>query len=156
MLHLPGDVVDGKIGGMKIIVFHHGTRFTEGFAKEWFVAGISAVESLADRCTIQFCRKSLNEDSAYLTDPIVKEYKSAKYRLIVRAPDSPSTGLFTDNRILDLLGSLAVNLRFRPEIQVRGKRIVVYLADRNSVIDHSDDLENLVNFSRKVVDICKR
>jgi hypothetical protein len=52
--------------------------------------------------------------------------------------------------VLRRLASLAGGLSFRPEIQVRGSRIVAYLADRNATVDDVETLENLLKFTRSV------
>ena len=70
---------------------------------------------------------------------IVKEQKFRDFHMIVRAADPSYAGKIMDNGILNKLADLAMNLPFRPEIQIRGKRLVVYLADRNA----TDDIETL-------------
>ena len=55
-----------------------------------------------------------------------------------------------EERILEQLSSLAGDLSFRPEIQVRGNRIVAYLADRNATVDDVETLVSLFKFTRSV------
>ena len=53
-----------------------------------------------------------------------------------------------DDGVLKQLAGLAENLSFRPEIQVRGKRIVAYLADRNAAVDDVETLGDLFEFTK--------
>lgn len=50
--------------------------------------------------------------------------------------------------VLKQLYDLASNLSFQPEIQIRGKRIVAYPADRNATIDDIETLEDLFEFTK--------
>ncbi|MEJ2364906.1 MAG: hypothetical protein P8017_09555, partial [Deltaproteobacteria bacterium] len=38
---IPKDVVHGVVSGLEAILFRHMTRFSEGWAREWFVAGVT-------------------------------------------------------------------------------------------------------------------
>jgi hypothetical protein len=89
----------------------------------------------------------------YLQDPVVKEMKVGSLNLVVRAADPSSAGKLLDDGVLRQLADLAENLSFRPEIQVRGKRILAYLADRNATIDDVDTLENLFEFTRSAAGV---
>ncbi|MGA1871926.1 MAG: hypothetical protein ACMUJM_25700 [bacterium] len=58
-----------------------------------------------------------------------------------------------DDGVLKQLAVLAGELCFRPEIQVRGKRIVAYLADQNATVDEVKTLETLFEFTKRVASI---
>ena len=89
----------------------------------------------------------------YLQDPVVKEQKVGPFNLVVRATDLSSAGKIADEGVLNQLADLAGNFSFRPEMQVRGKRIVAYLADRNATVDDVETLENLFEFAKSVASI---
>jgi hypothetical protein len=146
---IPKDVVDGILNGSKATIFRHSIRFSEGWAREWFVAGVTSAETLAERCAVQFCKGRADKSSMYIQDPVVKEQKVGPFNLVVRAAGLSSAGRFADEEVLNELADLAGNLSFRPEIQVRGKRIVAYLADRNATVDGLETLENLFNFTKR-------
>ncbi|MGD8840877.1 MAG: hypothetical protein PVI70_14845 [Gammaproteobacteria bacterium] len=150
---LPKDVVDGVLNESEVIFFRHRIRFSEGWAREWFVASVTGVETIAKSCAVQFCKGRTDKKSMYLQDPVVKEMKVGSLNLVVRAADPSSAGKLLDDGVLRQLADLAENLSFRPEIQVRGKRILAYLADRNATIDDVDTLENLFEFTRSAAGV---
>ena len=143
---IPKDVVDGILNGSEAILFRHSIRFSEGWAREWFVAGVTSAEKIAERCAVQFCKGRADMSTMYLQDPVVKEQKVGPFNLVVRAADLSSAGKIVEEGVLNQLADLAENLSFRPEIQVRGKRIVVYLADRNATVDDVETLGNMCQF----------
>jgi hypothetical protein len=150
---IPKDVADGELNGTEAIFFRHSTRFSEGWAREWFVAGVSSTDTIAERCAVQFCKARVDKSTMYLQDPVVKEQKVGPFNLVVRAPSPPSAGKIVDEGVLKQLADLALNLTFRPEIQVRGKRIVAYLADRNATVDNVETLEILFEFTKSAASV---
>jgi len=147
---IPKDVVNGVLNDMPVILFRHRTRFMEGYTMEWFVAGLTAAESIANGCSIQFCKKKSSKDTMYLQHDVVKELPIGSFYMVVRA-DSPSdAGHFMDDPALNQLAELAENLSFRPEIQIRGQRVTAYLADRNATIETVEALEELIRFNQNV------
>jgi hypothetical protein len=145
---IPKDVVDGILNGSEAILFRHSIRFSEGWAREWFVAGVTSAETIAERCAVQFCKGRADKSTLYLQDPVVKEQKVGPFNLVVRAASRSYAGKIVDDGILKQLAGLAGNLSFRPEIQVRGKRIVAYLADRNVTVDDVETLGDLFEFTK--------
>jgi hypothetical protein len=89
----------------------------------------------------------------YLQDPVVKEQKVGSFNLVVRAADSSYAGKIMYDGVLKQLAGLAENLSFRPEIQVRGRRIAAYLADRNGTVDDVETLGNLFEFTKSVASV---
>ena len=150
---IPKDVVSGILNGSEAILFRHSTRFSEGWAREWFVAGVISAETIAGRCAIQFCKAKADKATMYLQDPVVKEEKIGSFTLVIRATSASSTGKILDEGVLNQLADLAGSLSFRPEIQVRGKRIVAYLADRNATVDDVGTLENLFEFTKNAANV---
>jgi len=150
---IPKDVVYGVMHGSEAILFRHYTRFSEGWAKEWFVAGVISEEILAERCAVQFCKSRADKEKIYLPDPVVKELKVGTFNLVVRAMSPSCAGKIMDDDVLRQLAGLAGNLSFRPEIQVREKRIVAYLADRNAPVVDVETLEDLFKFTNSAVGI---
>lgn len=148
---IPNDVVEGILNGAAAILFRHRVRFSEGWAREWFVAGITNDETISERCTVQFCKGSADKDTIYLQDPIVKELKIGTFLMVVRASGTSSAGKTLDDGVLKQLADLAGNLSFRPEIQIRGNRLAAYLADRNATIENSETIDNLFEFARSAV-----
>lgn len=150
---LPKDVVFGNLNELQIFVFRHGIRFSEGWAREWVVAGVKRQNPLAKRCSIQFCKQRSDKDTMYLQDPIVKEFETSSFLMVVRAPNLSSAGIMSNDDTLKWLAKVAGEIPFRPEIQVRENRIVTYLADRNEVIENVENLEFLLKISQKVAGI---
>ena len=150
---IPKDVVSGIMNGTEAIFFRHSIRFSEGRTREWFVAGVTSAETIAERCAVQFFKEKVDKRTMYLQDPVLKERKFGPFNLVVRAADPSYAGKIVDDGVLKKLADLAGNLNFRPEIQVRGKRIVSYLADRNATVDDVETLENLFEFTRNVARI---
>jgi hypothetical protein len=147
---IPKDVVEGTLNGSETILFRHSIRFSEGWAREWFVAGVTSGEIIAERCAVQFCKGKSHKGTMYLQDPAVKEQKIGVYNLVVRAAGSSAAGKLLDDGVLKKLADFAGNLSFRPEVQVRGKRIVAYLAGRNATVDDMETLETLLEFARNI------
>jgi hypothetical protein len=145
---IPKDVVYGIMNGSEAILFRHSIRFSEGWAREWFVAGVTSAETIAERCAVQFCKGRADKSTLYLQDPVVKEQKVGPFNLVVRAASRSYAGKIVDDGVLKQLAGLAGNLSFRPEIQVRGKRIVAYLADRNVTVDDVETLGDLFEFTK--------
>ncbi|NNK75896.1 MAG: hypothetical protein HKP42_07515 [Maribacter sp.] len=141
----------GQIDGSDVILFRHSIRFSEGWAREWFVAGITNDETIAERCTVQFCKGSAGKDTIYLQDPIAKELNIDPFLIVVRAAEMSSAGKTIDDGVLKQLADLAGNLSFRPEIQIRENRLAAYLADRNTTIEDAETIENLFEFTRSAV-----
>ena len=150
---IPKDVVAGILNGSEVILFRHSTRFSEGWAREWFVAGVTSSETVAGRCAVQFCKAKADKTTMYLQDPITKEQKIGSFNLVVRAADPFSAGRILDEGVLNQLADIAGILTFRPEIQIRGKRIVAYLADRNATVDDVETLENLFEFAKRAASV---
>lgn len=150
---VPKDVVEGTLNGSEIILFRHSIRFSEGWAREWFVAGVTSAEIIAEQCAVQFCKGKSHKRTMYLQDPAVKEQKIGVYNLVFRAAGSSAAGKLLDEGVLKILADIAGNLSFRPEVQVRRKRIVAYLADRNASVDDVETLETLLEFARNIANI---
>ncbi len=145
---IPQDVVRGSMDGVKVILFRHSIRYSEGWAREWFVTGVRCPESLSEACAIEFHEGKADPGSNYLADPVVKEKKVGPFNLVVRAASPSHAGKFIHDGALIKLSDLAQNLSFRPEIQVRGQRLAAYPADRNASIDGVETLERLLVFTR--------
>jgi hypothetical protein len=146
---IPKDVVSGTIEGNPIVLFRHSIRYSEGWAREWFVAGLTRPDPIAGRCAVQFCKKNADKNTMRLPDAVVKERNIGSFTMVVRAPTPADAGRVEDDRILAQLAELADKLSFRPEIQIRGNRIIAYPAGRNASIDDVDTLEELVDFTRR-------
>lgn len=115
---------------------------------EWAIVGLTARQQMADRCSVQFLRRRTQTSTTYLKDGLIIEADAAPFRVMVRAPDLKASGSFSNKDVLTRLAELAGELRFRPEIQVRGKRIAVYPAGRNDTLESADDLDALLHFAR--------
>ncbi len=76
---IPKDVVDGIMNESETILFRHSIRFSEGWAREWFVAGVTCAEPIAERCAIQFCKVRGDKNTMYLQDSVVKEQKVGSF-----------------------------------------------------------------------------
>ena len=150
---IPKDVVHGIMNGSEAILFRHRIRFSEGWARQWFVAGVTSAETIAERCAVQFCKGRADKSTMYLQDPVVKERKVGPFNLVVRAAGPSYAGKIVDDGVLKQLAVLAGNLSFRPEIQIRGKRIVAYLADRNATVDEVETLGNLFEFTKSAANV---
>lgn len=150
---IPTDVVSGTLKGADSILFRHRIRFGEGWEREWFVAGASSDQPLAERCAVQFCRRRTDKSTMYLRDPVLKEQRVGAYDLVVRAATSRHAGKMADGSVLERLGRLGGELPFRPEIQVRGTRVAAYPADRNFTIEDLGTLSDLLAFAMKVAGI---
>jgi hypothetical protein len=150
---IPKDVVDGILNGSEALLFRHSIRFSEGWAREWFVAGVTSAERIAERCAIQFCTGRTDKSTLYLQDSVVKEQKVGSFNLVVRAADLSLAGKIVEEKVLNQLADLAENLSFRPEMQVSGKRIVVYLADRNATVDEVETLGDLFEFTMSAASV---
>lgn len=148
---IPQDVVSGNLDGMDVTLFRHQTRFYEGYAQEWFVAGLSAGADIAERCSIQFLTGRASKDSMYLKDPIIMEKDVGSFSLILRSPNRVSTGQLLNERILKQVASHADGLPFRPEIQVRGNRLAVYPAGRNAEIDSVEGISRLLEYGKILI-----
>jgi hypothetical protein len=153
---IPKDIVHGSMHGSKVILFRHYTRFSEGWTIEWFIAGVTSAETLAERCAVQFCKSKVDRGTMYLKDPIVKEQKVEPFSVIVRATSPSNAGKIVEEDVLKQLAGFAGNLPFRPEIQVRGKRIVTYLADRNTTVNDVETLEKLLEFTKNAAIILEQ
>jgi hypothetical protein len=150
---IPKDVVYGTMNGLEVILFRHSIRFSEGWAREWFVSGVISAETIAERCAVQFCKGKLDKSTMYLKDPVLIEHKAGLFNLVVRAAGPSYAGKIVDDGVFKQLSGLAGDLSFRPEIQVRGKRIVAYLADRNATVDEVETLGNLFEFTMSAASI---
>ncbi len=150
---IPKDVVYGIMNGSEAILFRHSIRITEGWAREWFDSGVTSAETIAERCAVQFCKGRADKSTMYLQDPVVKEQKIGPFNMVVRAAPPSYAGKIMDDSVLNQLSGLAGDLSFRPEIQVRGKRIVAYLADRNATVDDVETLINLFEFTKSAASV---
>ncbi len=145
---IPKDVVHGELNGVEAVLFRHSIRYAEGWAREWFVAGLTSAEPIAKRCAIQFFEGQAENTSIYLQEPAVKKLGAGSFNLTVRAASQANAGKFIDPNVLNRISGLAAELPFRPELQVRGNRVAAYLADRNATIDDPESLERLMIFTR--------
>ncbi|XKE46944.1 hypothetical protein LG302_07355 [Halomonas organivorans] len=150
---IPKDVVSGKENLSRPFLFRHSIRYSAGWAREWFVAGLIANDHVADRCAVQFCKKGSDKSTMYLQDDIVKEQAVGPFNVVVRSESPSCAGKLLDEHVLKQLANFAEDLPFRPEIQVRGKRMIAYLADRNAAIDDVSSLKSLFEFTKKAAGI---
>ncbi len=150
---IPQDVVSGTLDGMDVILFRHQTRFYEGYAQEWFVAGLTISSAIAGRCSVQFLNGTATKDSMYLEDPIIKEKDAGTFRLVVRSRIQVSASQVLNERVLEHLASLAHDLPFRPEIQLRGNRLAVYPAGRNANVDSVEGLSKLLEYAQQAATV---
>ena len=114
--------------------------------------GVTADEPIAECCAVQFCRGRSDKSTPYLEAPVVKEQQVGAFHLLVRAASHVEAGKLADTAVLNRLTTLAGQLSFRPEIQVRGNRIMVYLADRNASIDDVETLRSLFDFAGNITE----
>ncbi len=149
----PRNIVTGVLDGQRIFVFRQGTRHSEGPGPEWSVAGLELKKPLADRCSVQFCRGEADRETTYLADPIVEEQQMGSFNVVIRASDPSGAGRLVEERILGELADRAMEIAFRPELQVRGNRIIAYPADRDATIDHANDLDLLMGLAKRTVSI---
>lgn len=147
----PKDLVSGSLDGMEVVAFRHRTRIYEGYTMEWSVVGLTTGQEMARRCSVQLLRKGTRSSTMYLTDGVIIEVEAGPFRLVVRAPELEAAGSFSSEDVLARLAELADRLRFRPDIQVRGKRIAVYPAGRNDTVESTDDLIALLHFAQGAV-----
>ena len=101
---IPKDVVDGILNGSEAILFRHSIRFSEGWAREWFVAGVTSAETIAERCAVQFCKGRADKSTMYLQDPVVKEQKVGPFNLVVRAAGPSYAGKMSRRRRFEATG----------------------------------------------------
>lgn len=151
-LHLT-DVVSGVLDGQRIVVFRHGPRQSGESAPEWFVAGLGVKNPIADRCAVQFCRGESDRETTCVADPIVKEHEVGAFTIVIRAGDAASAGRLVEEDVLEKLAARAGQLSFRPELQVRGNRVIAYPADRGTTIDHASDLDGLLGLAKRAVSL---
>ena len=151
----PKDVVSGVLDGQRIFVFRLDTRDSEGSAREWSVAGLQLKKPIADRCSLQFCPPEGCSESTQLHEPIVKEQEIGSYNVVVRSGDSSGAGRLTEEKVLGPIAARAGQLAFRPELQVRGARMIAYPADRHTTIDHANELDRLLALVKTTADIAR-
>lgn len=89
----------------------------------------------------------------HLKDFAVKERRVGPLWLVVRANSVPAAGRMADDTVLTELANIAGKLTFRPEIQIRGHRLIAYLADRNASVDDAETLKELVEFIKNAVSV---
>lgn len=150
---IPKDVVSGAVNSSTVMLFRHNIRYSEGGAREWFVAGLTGTDHIADRCSVQFCKGRSDKTTMYLQDGIVKEQTFGSFNMVVRAESTTHAGKLLDDHVLQQLAALARELSFRPEIQARGKRVIAYLADGNATVDDVSTLGELLEFATKTAGI---
>jgi len=150
---IPRDVVSGEINSMQAILFRHNIRYGEGWSREWFVAGLMALEPIAERCSVQFCKRRAHKSTMHLPDAVVRDQKIGPFDVVVRAPSPSHAGRMIDDHILQQVAGFAGELPFRPEIQFRGSRAIAYLADRNATVDNAETLGKLFEFAERVASI---
>lgn len=148
----PRDVVSGTFGGRRMILFRHGTRFGEGNAREWFVAGTESAASIAERGAVQISKRPPPSDSLYLEDPVVHARRIGSVHVQVRAPSSDAAAKLIDDTLLTRLAGHAAELPFEPEIQIRANRIAVYPGNRNDGIETVDELRKLAEYAIRIAD----
>jgi hypothetical protein len=153
---IPKDVVLGTLRGMQAVAFRHAIRYGEGWAREWFVAGVSAPDPIAERCSVQFCTRRTEKSTMHLHEPVFKTQKVGSFDMVVRSASKSCAGNMADDGVLRGLAELAGGLSFRPEIQVRANRLIVYPADRNAELDDVPRLNELFEFAGNVAEIGAR
>jgi len=151
----PQDVVSGVLDGQRIFVFRLGLRDPDGSAHEWFVAGLQLKKPIADRCSVQFCLPGADTETSYLADPIVNQQQTDSFDAVVRARDAAGAGRLMEEQVLGQLATHAEQFPFRPELQVRQDRIIAYPADRDTAIDHANDLDLLMGLTKRAASIAR-
>ena len=150
---VPTDVASGLIDGHRVVAFRHVSRFDEGNAREWLVAGVEAPTAIASRAAVQFLTPRGSADTLYLEDPIAKEHDVAGARVVLRSPTPDAAGALLQEQRLEALADAASRLPFRPELQVRDHRVVAYPASRNASLDGVDQLTALIQFALEAAKI---
>ncbi|MDZ7828128.1 MAG: hypothetical protein U5K33_01145 [Halofilum sp. (in: g-proteobacteria)] len=147
------EVVNGVLDGQGMFVFRQGKASSEASAPAWVVAGLELKKPIADRCAVQFCRNSADREVDYLADPVVKEHEVGASTVVVRARDAAGAGRLVEERVLEQLVDRAGQLPFRPEMQIRGNRIIAYPADHHTTIDHRKDLDHLMGLAKRAANV---
>lgn len=144
----PRHVVSGVLDGQRILVFRWGLPDSEEAAAEWLVAGLEVKKPLADRCSVQFCRNQSDSETDYLVDPIVKERQIGPFQVVIRAADPSGAGRLLEDQVLEDLAARAGQVAFRPELQLRGRRVIAYPAGHRTTIDHVNELDRLLGLAQ--------
>ena len=147
---IPKDVVSGTENSLSCLLFRHSIRYGEGWAREWFVTGLTVHESIASRCAVQFCTGSSQKQTMHLGDSIIKEHTVGRYTVVVRAPSTADAGPLIEEPVLKKLAGWAESLPLRPEIQTRGKRMITYPAGRNATVDNTKSMKAFFEFTIQV------
>ena len=150
---VPTDVASGLIDGHRVVAFRHVSRFDEGNAREWLVAGVEVPTAIASRVAVQFLTPRGSADTSYLEDPIAKEHEVAGARVVLRSPTPDAAGALLQEQRLEALADAASRLPFRPELQVRDRRLAAYPASRNASLDDVDQLTALIRFALEAAKI---
>lgn len=149
----PEAVVVGGVDEGTIHHFLHGTRDVEGQAREWTVCLVEAPRDLCGGTSLRIVPTELSRVGRAGGPPVVSFAEDAAFAegFEVRSPDPESARACLDPRVRQLLTSRGLRRPLPVEVQVRDRRLAVYLAGRNDEARGVEDLQALEDLARSLV-----
>jgi hypothetical protein len=146
----PKNVVLGDVDEGRLCAFVHGTREQEDQARQWFVCVIEAAKPLCGAVLVRSRRTEARRVREVGVAPEVSFDEDPDFhrRFLVRARDAAGARRCLGSEARRFLLAGAGRLPFVPEAQIRGRRLAVYLAERNAEPESVEDLSALVSFTR--------
>lgn len=147
---LPAPVVLGSVEEGRVCLFLHATRDHPGDARQWTVCLVEAAKHLGPDLEIR--PRSVRRVKRVGVAPVVP-FDDPRFEesFEVRCADAAAARACLDSSTRELLIAAAGNVAHAVALQIRDRRLAVYLAARNDVAESPDELRELVDHASSVV-----
>jgi hypothetical protein len=153
----PRNVVSGTLPEGRVWLYEHWQRISEDEAYHWNVCLIEGDSTPCAPAVIRFSdgSRTLSARNRFYTGEELPLPEPLRQQFLVytRHPERLQSELPMD--LLQKLHEAWRALPFRVDVQIRGKLVAVYPAERNATIDSLDGLEQLLGFSRQAVRVLR-
>jgi hypothetical protein len=148
---IPSNVILGRVAEGRGCLFQHSLRVDEGRSFEWHVCLIEAERHLCDSLVLRFLHgRAAPSNPFYSNDEIPLDPKW-ECHVVALGSDADRAAQLLRAETLAKLVEGADRLPWRVDLQVRGDRVAVYLAERNADPESPEDLARLLDFTRYAV-----
>jgi len=148
---IPKNAVAGTVPEGSICLFTHALRLHAGESYPFHVCIIRRTETAAIPFVLRFVQGKKNLQNPFYTGKKVPLAKTFQHQLIAYALNGAGELAERMESKAAALIREAENLPWRVDLQVRGRRVAVYSAERNIGRIALEDLERLETFTRTAV-----
>jgi hypothetical protein len=150
---IPKNVVSGTVPEGRVWLYEHSRPIYEGEHHHWYVCLIETDGEPRAPAVIRFSKgsRTLRTRNQFYTGEELPLPEPLRQQLIIYSHQQEGKQDEWPTELLEQLLEVAQSLPFRVDVQIHGRLVAVYPAERNASIDSPDGLEQLMELTRHVV-----